>query len=878
LRALSRGVRALARRREKDLEVAAEIDQFLEDSAREHERRGLSPAEARRAARAEMGSVVSVRQQVRDSGWEVALLGWAEDLWRAARLLRRQPWFAAGVVTVLALGVGANAAVWSVLHATLLRPLPYEEPDRLVVLWRASRQVPNNRGSLTGDWINAWRERSTELFSGLSAVQAWSGNLEAQLDLILDDRTERLRGALVTPEFFQVLGVRAAMGRTFDGADEAAGRTDLVVLSDRLWRRSFGADPSVVGRSVRFIAGRGERGPRLFTIAGVLPRAFRFTYPLETELWVIDPWSNVGRIRGAITHTTVVARLRPTITLAAARARMSELDKAIFPNSISRVEPVADWITGDSRTPLWLIAGVAVLLLVITCATVANALFVRIASSRADLAVRAALGAGRGRLVRQLLAEGTVIAVAGTVAGTLLAVLLLPAMRALIPMSIPRGDEIGINAWWLAFAAVTAAVATLLAALAPAWGGASLDLATAVKRIGATSSADRLVIRWRRLLVGLEAAVATALLACAVLLLASFWRLTHVPLGFDATRVLTVETRVIDKKYRTPEALRAFHYAVLERVRAIPGVVEAGLTSAVPFRGVDFMYVLKPVGEGSGFGGNARFVDGAYFGIMRMPLLRGRLIGEEDHATSAPVVVLSRDYARGMFGSDDVVGREIEFGSPPMAVRVVGIVGDVRYESYAENARPALYFPRTQQPSELACLVVSVSPEAGNLGPAIVKAIRDVDPAVPAMNVTTVDQILEESVADRRFYAAATTTFAGLALLLTIAGLVVVVSRTVVEGRREIAVRMALGAGAIRLHALVVRRNVYPVLAGTVVGLLGAAAGARLLATLLFQVEARSASVYGGVALLVLIASLMAALVPALVATKIPPSQALRAE
>jgi hypothetical protein len=261
-----------------------------------------------------------------------------------------------------------------------------------------------------------------------------------------------------------------------------------------------------------------------------------------------------------------------------------------------------------------------------------------------------------------------------------------------------------------------------------------------------------------------------------------------------------------------------------------------------------------------------------------MPLLRGRLIGEEDHATSAPVVVLSRDYARGMFGSDDVVGREIEFGSPPMAVRVVGIVGDVRYESYAENARPALYFPRTQQPSELACLVVSVSPEAGNLGPAIVKAIRDVDPAVPAMNVTTVDQILEESVADRRFYAAATTTFAGLALLLTIAGLVVVVSRTVVEGRREIAVRMALGAGAIRLHALVVRRNVYPVLAGTVVGLLGAAAGARLLATLLFQVEARSASVYGGVALLVLIASLMAALVPALVATKIPPSQALRAE
>jgi putative ABC transport system permease protein len=886
LRPLARGLTALFGRRQADAEVNAEIEHFLEESAREHEQRGLSRDEARRAARVELGSALSVRQQVRSSGWESFALGFVEDVWRGVRTHRRHPWFTAGTVLVLALGVGANAAVWSLLHATMFRPLPYEDPDRLVVLWAASPRAPETRGGLTGEWINAWRLQSQELFSGFAAVQAWRASLEAQLDLVLDERTERLRGALVTPEFFEVLGVEAAIGRTFDRGD-ASGRADLVVLSDRLWRRSFDADPTIVGRAVRFVAGRADRGPKTFTVVGVLPRTFRFTYPLETEIWVIDPWSNIGRISGAITHTTVVARLQPTVSASMAQTRLNDLDDPIFRSradpqyrTVSRVEPMADWITGDIRTPLWLVGGVAVLLLVITCATVANALFVRVATRRTDLAVRAALGAGRGRLVRQLLAEGASIAAMGTLVGTLFALLLLPAFRALLPLSIPRSDEIGVNVSWFAFAAVVATMSTLFAALAPAWGGARPDLATAVKGVSATSSADRIVIQWRRLLIGLQAAVAAALLTCAMLLLASFWRLTHMPLGFDAERVLTLETRVIDKKYRSADALLTFQESVLARVRAIPGVLQAGFTSAVPFRGVDWSMVLAPVGEGRRLNGNGRFVDSAYFGIMNIPLLRGRLMSETDTRTSPPVVVLSREFARGMFGTDDVVGREIDFGSPnePKPVRVVGIVGETRYESYAEDPRPAVYLPRTQEPSELACVVALVAPDAGNLSAALSKAIRDVDPTVPAMNVTTIERILDESVADRRFYTAATTMFAGVALLLTAVGLVVVVSRAVVERRRELAVRVALGASAVSLQTLVIRQSLWPVVVGTTVGLAAASAGARLLTALLFQVDARSGVLYGGVALLVIVASAGAALVPAFTATRIAPADALKAE
>ena len=898
-RHLTRGLRSLLRPSPVAREIDAELQHFLDESAAEYERRGLSPEAARHAARIEMGSRTAARQHVTSSGWESLVLGFAEDFWRGARALTRQPWFAAGTIMVLALGVGANASMWSLLHATLLRPLPYESPDQVVAIWRATPSVPapnnalrsgmdSSRMSMTGRMVHAWRDGSHELFSGLSAYQGWGGNLEAQLDLVREDRTERLRGALVTPEFFEVLGVHAAVGRTFDRTDESAGRTDLVVLSDRLWRRAFAADPAIVGRAVRFTAGRVDRGPRLFTVVGVLPRSFRFTYPLETEIWVIDRWSNIKRT-GAITHNAVIARLRPGVSVTAAQDRLTRLDAEVFPErpgadpafrSFARVEAITDWVIGDIRLPLWLTGSVAGLILLITCATVGNALLVRVAMRRGDLAVRAALGAARSRLVRQLLAEGAVVAVAGTVAGTLLAIALLPAMRALLPFSIPRGDEIDVNGWWIIFAAATATASTVLAALAPAWGGARLDLSTAVKRAGSTSPADPTIVRWRRVLVGVQAAVAAVLLVGAVLLLTSFWRLTHMPLGFDADRVLTVEMRTLDAKFASQEALLSFQESVLARVRALPGVLDAGFTSAVPFRGVDFVYRVDPVGEGRAFAGNTRFVDAAYFRIMNLPLRHGRLITSGDVAGTPSVVVISSAFALGMFGAENAVGREIDFGEPnkPRPVTVVGIVGEARYQSYAADPAPAMYIPRMQRPVELACLVARVATDAGDLDAAVLRAIREVDPSVPPMNLTTIDQILDESVADRRFYTTATITFAVLALLLTTLGLVVVVSRAVVEGRREFALRMALGARSSRLQLLVVRQHLGPILIGTALGLAAASSATRVIASLLFNVDGTSASVYAAVASIVVSMSAVAALVPAFAATRISPAQALKAE
>jgi putative ABC transport system permease protein len=896
-------VRAWWHRREIRDTLDEELRFHVEMESAANRAQGLAAGEARQAALRDLGGTTQVREAIIDvrtpHTW-ARLVGLRQDVAYALRVFRRTPLFVTGLLVTLALGIGANGAVFSIVRAVLLQPLPYRAPDRLAMVWVSPERPPATSGDILRPVIRrmappdfgalAIHHQTGSVLADTATYLSWQGDLDPQFDLTVADHTERLRGTYATANFFDVLGVTAAEGRVFTAADEST-HVQMLVLSDALWHRAFGGDRSVIGRTMTMLAGR-PRQLQPFTIIGVLPPTFRFTYPLETEAWAILSWAHIQPV-GRTGYWTV-ARLAPSATLAVAQARVAALPTALpgrpSRQTIFRLEPITEWVVAEARPSVLLLAGVAFLLLVITCATVANALFVRVTERQRELAVRASLGADRGRLIRQLVTEGALLSAVGAALGTGLAALLAPVLRTLVPPSIPRADELGIDAWTVVFFATTAGVVTILATVAPAWRGARIDLVSSLKRAAGASSADRSTVYWRQGLVGLESAVSSSLLLTAALLLVSFWQLGHVPLGFNGDRVLTVEMRLLLPRYFPPPApkgaasptepatapaLVVFQDRLISGVRALPGVLDAGLTSAVPFRGVDFVFGMNRVGSRKFVFGNARFVDPGYFSVLKVPLVRGRVFSAVDTATNPRVVVISEAYARQTFGDEDPIGQVIEGDHP---LNVIGVVGDMRYIRADAEPYPAIYLPRSQAPSELVCIVARTAPNAGDLGPAIRRLVHQLDPDVPAMNVTTIDQIVAESVSDRRFYTTSTGAFASLALVLTMVGLVVVISRAVAERRRELAIRAALGASATELVTLVLQTGLVPVVSGTALGLGAVFAGASALNQFLFQVTPRAPWAYAGVGLIILVVAVSAALVPVRGAVRVSPALVLRAD
>jgi len=689
-----------------------------------------------------------------------------DDVAHAWRSFCRTPWFFAGLIVVLALGTGANTAIFSLVHAVLFRPLPYDRPEEIVMVWNTRKTAENWRAHSTKETVLAWRDSSAGVLRDLAVIKLWDGSREARIDLVLDDRAERLRAGIVTSNFFRTLGVSAALGRVFSPDDEAKGDTALVVLGDAVWRRAFAADPAVVGRQVTLTTGDArDRRPRSYLVLGVLPPAFKFTYPVDTEIWTMQTWAAVeASPASAIMFNGAVARLSPGVAFAVAAASMIDVtaepnrsDLPVERRSVTRLQPVSEWAVGAIRPSLLLLAGASLILLVITCATVASALLVRLTERQRELAVRSSLGASRYRLARQAVAEALVLSVSGTTAGLVLTIGILPAFRALVPFIVPRADELGPNPWLVAFAAGAALLAATMSALVPAWQASrKSDLLSALKRGSGTTSADPGTRRLRSALIAGQTAIATALLIASALLLLSFWRLGRVDLGFDGSRVLTVEMRLLESRYFNPDIQRALQDALIARVRAIPGVIEAGFTSAVPFRGTDWSLALTRTGAGPRVFANGRYVDDAFFSIMKIPLRRGRLFTTADTPTSQRVAVVSESFGRRMFEGRDPIGQTFDFDGQ---VEVIGTVRDVRYQSHQREPMPAVYLARQQQPSELMCLVLRTAPGVADIGAALRAAIRDVDRTLPPMNLTTIDRIISESVADRRFY---TTTHGGI--------------------------------------------------------------------------------------------------------------------
>jgi putative ABC transport system permease protein len=810
------------------------------------------------------------------------MAGLLNDLRGAWRLLYRYRGTSLVILLTLALGLGANIAIFAIGRGVLLRPLPYQDPDRLVMLW--GRRLPvspgsTGRGLATPQWFREIRARQ-QSFSSMAAIELWNGNPSAMFDLASAEGAERLRGAYATPGFFETIGVGAATGRTFTAADSS----DVAVISHELWQRLFAGSSEVIGRRLELAAGRGrQRTTRALTIIGALPPRVQFSYPESTDVWLPLPARQLeeARLQDAIMYR-IVARLRPGTTLQQANDDMTAV-KASMATDLGRdmdrfvfwLEPVHEYAVGAVRPAVRLLSAVAALVFIVACLNVTTLLLAQMVERRREIAVQLALGASRWRIVRQLFTESGVTAAVAAIVSVALVALLQPVLRAAMPPGIPRVDEIGVDPLTLALVTALVTLAIVLSAIVPGWRSSAIDPGPEIVSTSRTTTASRVAAMWRHGLVIAQVAMVVVLLAGGGLLLHSFWNLQHIDLGFDGGRVFTAEMRLLDPKYNDDARLKAFQSEWLARVRALPGVQRASITSSVPLRGVDWTRAFTHRGER--LAAKERDVDPEYFAVMGIPLLSGRTFSSSDVEAAAPVAIVSRSLAARLFPGQNPLGQRLELG-PKQQPEIVGVVGDVRNVRVEADGDPAYYVPRAQQSSEIICLVARTAPGTPDLAPAVRAVAASIDPLQPVFNATTIDGIVSDSIADRRFYAIATVAFALVTLLLAAAGLYGVTSYSITARTREIGMRAALGAEPRRLVRMLMTQSIQPVILGLGLGLIVAFWAGRLIERFLFDVRSFDLVTYLATACWVLTLTAIACLLPAMRAARLSPTVALRHE
>ena len=803
-----------------------------------------------------------------------------QDAAYALRQLRRSPAFTAVAVLTLGLGIGANTAIYSVVNGVLLRPLPYREPARLVRVLSTLDDKPN---SVSPADFADWRAQARS-FDGLAAISTGTENLTGG-----SAEPERLETARVTANFFGVLGVAPLTGRAFAPGEDAASAAPVVVLGERLWRRRFAADPGLVGRTIAL-------GGVPHTVVGVMPRAA--TYPAGVELWlplVMQPAWLSDASRGA-RWLRVVGRVGPA-GVAASAAEMREIARrleALHPDRNTgfsvRVPPLQAYMTGDVRRPLLVLMGGVGFVALIACANVAALLLVRGAARAREMAVRSALGAGRGRLVRQLVTESLVLGLLGGALGLALAVWGTRAFVAFAPSDIPRLDEVAVNGRALAVTGLAALVAGLLFGLLPALHASAAGGGSAVAgslRDGGRGGADRGGSRARSALVVAEVALAVALLAGAGLLARSFAELLRVDVGLRTEGVTTFSVSLPDAAYPTEAAGRTFTRSLLERVEAIPGVRAAGAISGLPLTGSYFFLSFEVDGRAAPPPGQeasavVRFTTPGYFAAVGLPLVRGRAFTERDREGAPTVFLINREAARRYFPGEDPLGKRIAMGwrasnGSRMAGEIVGVVGDVKQFGLGGEPTADVYAPADQWPwSDLT--VVMRAERGAPVAAAARAAVRAVDPNLPVFGLRALDEVVSESVARPRFYMTLLGAFALMAVALAGVGIYGVLSYAVGRRVREIGLRVALGATRARVLRMVVGQGLALAAVGAALGVAGALWLARAMATLLFGVTPGDPVTFVGVVVLFLGVAALACLVPALRAARVDPAVALRAD
>jgi putative ABC transport system permease protein len=794
-----------------------------------------------------------------------------QDLRYGARMLLKQPGFTFVAALTLALGIGANGAIFSVVNAVLLRPLPLREPERLVKIWENKPDMIQGTASIPN--LEDWREQN-DVFTGITAYQFGSFSLPGR------DYPERIFGVTASANFFDVVGVAPQTGRVFREGEDRPGAHRVVVMSARLWERNLAADPNIVGKEILL---NGEN----HTVIGVMPVHFRFPSRL-VEVWVPlvpDPDLIANR---ADHNFLALGRLKSGVTFEQAQEQMRAIAKRIelqYPDIQARrsvlLIPLHEETVRSVRPALRALMAAVGFVLLIACVNVANLLLARAAGRRREIAIRMALGAGRFRLLRQLLTESLILSALGGAFGLLLAKWGVNALLSLFADALPRASEIGLDGRVVGFTLLLSLLTGIVFGLSPALQSAGEDLQTALKEGGAACGAPQR--HWLRgALVVLEIAASLVLLAGAGLLIRSFLRLQQTDVGLRPEHVLTMGVALPPAKYSSPQATITFYEQLLERVAALPGVGRAGVINHLP---------LQRTGENDGFNleghdpyppGQApiaekRIVSPDYFRAIGVPLLAGRFFNAQDQADSTQVVIVNQTLARDYLADQNPIGKRISWLDGDW-MTIVGVVGDVKQSGLTQPTRPEIHHPFTQSPRGGMSLVVRGAVDPATLSVSVRGAAQEVDPALPVFNVKTMETVIADSVSGNRLNALLLGLFAALALGLSAIGIYSVMSYTVGQNTREIGVRMALGARGADVLKLVLGQGLALTAVGLGMGIAAAFALTRLMENLIFGVSATDPVTLIVTPLLLTFVALLACYVPARRATKVDPLVALRNE
>jgi putative ABC transport system permease protein len=866
-------------KRPNERELDDEVRGYVDLLAAEKMRQGISPEEARRSAQIELGGIEQVKEQVREARAGAWLDSLFQDLRYGARMLRKNPGFTAIAVLTLALGIGATTAIFSVVDAVLLRPLPYDEPDRLVTISESnsSNDLATRNPVAPGNYLD-WRSQNTA-FSHVVATHFPGFSLTGS------GRPERALGAAISAGALGMLGLRPHLGREIAPEDDRPDANAVVMLSDSLWRRRFNANRDIVGKTIHLDAAA-------YTVIGVLPPGLQFPQE-DVDLWVpLEHELDSKNMHWRNSHyLDVYARLKPGITLPQAREEMNRIAgslKRTYPDTNSGagtiVQPLQhDLVSGIRPALLTLLFAVGFVLL-IACANVANLLLVRAIRREKELSIRVALGAGSSRLVRQLLTESILLSFAGAVAGLLIAGWVRQALLALRPAGLPLYNSVRTDFRVLLFTLAVSVLTGILFGLMPALRAARADVNLVLKNTSRSVTSGFGATRLRSVLVAGEIAISLILLIGAGLLIQSFFRLRNTDLGFRTDHTLTMRISIPADKYPQDGQVVAFCDRLLDKVRTLPGVERAGMVSFLPLTGHEFDNSFDIVGRppfppSHSEYPQVRTVDPQYFSVLGIPVLRGRALNDLDRLAMPRAIVISESMARRYWHDESPLGEHVVvyMGEDQSPWEIVGVASDVRTDIDAES-QPMIYFPYAQMPYRYMVLAVRTHADSKTTAETIRMAASSIDPDRPLYQVRTLEELLAQTLVPWRFSTTLVGAFAALALLLASAGVYGVISYTVGQRTGEIGIRMALGAEPRHVLWPILFSAMKLCLAGIAVGLVGAAGLSRFLVSQLYGVHPTDVFTFAAVTLLLVVVASAASYIPARRASRVDPMIALRHE